>query len=147
MPPRFTHINRQTTEEHEATSKYRTPTEWEKGQTIHKELGAQDITKINEDWYPSLESEAASTVRSILDLAQPMDIDQPSEEQPYQMFEASDVLCPDQGPGSPVTAGEDQFLGMPGSFSRAPEDGRPPTGSPGWRITGRVQEKHLWKPG
>ena len=147
MPPGFTCINRKATEEHEPTSKYRTPTESERGQTINEELGAQDITKISKDWYPPPESEAASAVRSILDSTQPMDIDQPSEERPYQMFEASDVLGPDQGSGSPVTTGEDQFLDMPGSFSRAPGDGRPPTRSRGQRITGHVAEEHQWMPG
>ena len=40
MPPRFTRINWKTTEEQEATSKYETPAESEKRQTIHEELGA-----------------------------------------------------------------------------------------------------------
>ena len=123
----------------------------EKRQTIDEELGAQDVTTINEDWYAPSESEVASAIRIILDSTQPMDVDQPSEEWPYQMLDASDVLGPDQGSGSPVTAGEDRFLDTPGSFSRAPGDGRPPTGSParssGQRITGRTAEEHQWMPG
>ena len=38
--------------------------------------------------------------------------------------EAPDVLGPDPGPGSPVTATEDIVLDTPGGFSRAPGDGR-----------------------
>ena len=54
--------------------------------------------------------------------------------------DALDVLGPDPGPGSPVTATEDRVLDTPGRFSRAPSDGRPITGSgagfSGRRITG-----------
>ena len=41
--------------------------------------------------------------------------------------EAPDMLGPDPGPGSPVTATEDTVLDTPGRFSRAPGDGRPIT--------------------
>ena len=58
--------------------------------------------------------------------------------------EAPDVLGPDPGSGSPVTATEDRVLDTPGRFSRAPGDGRPITrsraGSSGRRITGRSTE-------
>ena len=146
VPPGFTHINRKTTEEQEATSKYETPTESEKRQTIDEELGAQDVTTINEDWYTPSEAEVASAVQIILDLMQPMDVDQPPEEWPYQMFsvETSDVLGPDQILCSPVTANENRFLNTPGGFSRAPGDGGPLTGSSAGsssrRITGRATE-------
>ena len=148
VPSRFTRINRKTTEEQEATSKYETPAESEKRQTIDEELGAQVVTTINKDWYTPSEAEVASAIQSILDLTQPMDVDQPLEEQPYQMFsvETSDVLGPDQGSRSPVTANENRFLDTPGGFSRAQRDGRPPTGSPagssGHRIMGRTAEDH-----
>ena len=75
-----------------------------------------------------------------------MEVDDALEERSYQMFdvEASDVLGPDPGPGSPVTATEDTVLDTPGGFSRAPGDGRPTTrsgsGSSGRRITGRTTE-------
>ena len=91
---------------------------------------------------PPPESELAASVQNLLALQQPMEVDE--EEQSYQMFdeEASDVLGPDPGPGSPVTATEDIALDTPGRFSRAPGDGRPVTGSgagsSGQRITGRT---------
>ena len=75
-----------------------------------------------------------------------MEVDEALEEQPYQMSdeEDPDVLGPDPGSGSPVTATEDRALNMPGRFSRAPGDGRPITGSgassSGRRITGRSTE-------
>ena len=143
MPPGFTRINRKTPEEQAAT-KYETPADSEK-QSIDEELGIQDVTNINEDWYAPSESELASAVNSLLDLQQPMEVDEAPEERPYQMFEeASDVLGPDPGPGSPVTATEDRVLDTPGGFSRAPGDGRPTTrseaGSSSRRITGRTTE-------
>ena len=72
-------------------------------------------------------------------------------EQPYQMLDVeTEVLGPDQGPGSPMTAREDRFLDVPGGFSKAPGDGRPPTRSPARsssrRIMGRAEE-HQWTPG
>ena len=144
MPPGFTRINRKTPEEQEAT-RYETHVDSEK-QSIDEELGIQDVTNINEGWYPPPESELASAVNSLLDLQQPMEVDEALEEQPYQMFdeEAPDVLGLDPGPGSPVTATEDRVLDMPSGFSRAPGDGRPITrsgaGSSGRRITGRTTE-------
>ena len=75
-----------------------------------------------------------------------MEVDEAPEERPYQMFdeEAPDMLGPDPGPGSPVTATEDIVLDTPCGFSRAPGDGRPITGSgassSGRRITGRTTE-------
>ena len=134
VPPGFTCIDQKTAQEQEATSWYRTPTEAEEGQTIDEELGAHEVTTINEDWY----AEATAAVQNIPDLAQPMELDQ--EEQSYQMFDTSDVLGPDQGLGSPITTRDDSLLDVPSGFSRAPGDGRPPTGSPagssGCKITG-----------
>ena len=49
VPPRFTRINRKTLEEQEAT-RNEIPANSEK-QSIDKELGIQDVTNINEDWY------------------------------------------------------------------------------------------------
>ena len=142
VPPGFTRINQKTPEEQEAT-RYETPTNSEK-QSIDEELGIQDVTNINKDWYAHSESELASTVDSILQ--QPMEVDEAPEERPYRMSdgEAHDVLGPDPGPGSPVTATEDRVLDMPGRFSRAPGDGRPITGSgassSGRQITGCTTE-------
>ena len=139
VPPGFTHINRKTPEEQEAT-RYETPAK----QSIKEELGIQDVTNINEGWYVRSELELAAAVDSILQ--QPMEVDEALEERPYQMSdeEAPDVLGPDPGPGSPVTATEDRVLDMPGRFSRAPGDGRPITGSgassSGRRITGCTTE-------
>ena len=143
MPPGFTRINRKTTEEQEATTKYETPADSQK-QSIDEELGIQDVTDINEDWYPPAESELASSVQNLLD-SQPMEVDDLPEERSYQMFdEASDVLGPEPGPGSPVSAMEDSVLDTPGRFSRAPGEGRPITGSAasssGCKITGRTTE-------
>ena len=142
VPPGFTCINRKTPEEQEAT-RYETPANSEK-QSIDEELGIQDVTNINEGWYAPPELELASAVDSILQ--QPMEVDETPEERPYQMFdeEAPDVLGPDPGPGSPVTATEDRVLDASGGFSRAPGDGRPITGSGAGsssrRITGRTTE-------
>ena len=75
-----------------------------------------------------------------------MEVDEAPEERLYQMFdeEAPDMLGPDPGPGSPVSATEDTILDNPGGFSRAPGDGRPITrsaaGSSGRTITGRTTE-------
>ena len=115
-------------------------------QSIDEELGIQDVTDINEDWHPPPESELASAVNDLLVSQQPMEMDKALEERPYQMFdkEAPDVLGPDPGPGSPVTATEDIVLNTPGGFSRAAGDGRPITGSgagsSGRRITGCTTE-------
>ena len=127
VPPGFTRINRKTLEEQEAT-RYETPTNSEK-QSIDEELGIQDVTNINEDWYARSESELASAIDSVLQ--QPMEVDEAPEEQPYRISdeEAPDVLEPDPGPGSLVTATEDRVLNTPSGFSRAPGDGRPITGS------------------
>ena len=129
MPPGFTHITRKTPEEQGATAKYETPVDSQK-QSLDEELGVQDVTDINEDWYPLAESELASSVQNLLD-SQPMEVDDPPGEQEYQMFdaEASTVLGPDPGPGSPVSATKDSVLDTPSGFSRAPGDGRPTTGS------------------
>ena len=70
VPPRFTHINQKTPEEQEAT-RYETPVDSQK-QSINEELGIQDITDINEGWYPPPESESASAVKNLLDSQQPM---------------------------------------------------------------------------
>ena len=55
-----------------------------------------------------------------------MEVDEAPEERPYQMFdeEAPDVLGPDPGPGSPVTATEDIVLDTPGGILQ---------GSRGWK--------------
>ena len=141
VPPGFTRINRKTLEEQEAT-RYETPTNSK--QSIDEELGIQDVTNITEDWYALSESELASAVNSVLQ--QLMEVDEAPEERPYRMSneEAPDVLGPDPGSGSPVTATEDKVLDTPGGFSRAPGDGRPITGSRAssssrW-ITGRSTE-------
>ena len=144
VPPGFIRINLKTPEEQEAT-RYETPADSEK-QSIDEELGIQDITDINEGWYPPPESESASAIKNLLDSQQPMEVDEAPEERPYQMFdeEAPDMLGLDPGPGSPVTATEDIVLDTPGGFSRAPGDGRPITGSgagsSGRRIMGRTTE-------
>ena len=76
VPPGFTRINRKTPEEREAT-RYETPANSEK-QSIDEELGIQDVTTINEDWYARSESELASAINSVLQ--QPMEVDEAQEE-------------------------------------------------------------------
>ena len=76
VPPGFTRINRKTPEEQEAT-RYETPANSEK-QSIDEELGIQDVTNINEDWYARSESELASAINSVLQ--QPMEVDEAPEE-------------------------------------------------------------------
>ena len=76
VPPGFTRINRKTPEEQEAT-RYETPVNSEK-QSIDEELGIQDVTNINEDWYARSESELASAINSVLQ--QPMEVDEGPEE-------------------------------------------------------------------
>ena len=143
VPPGFTRINRKTPEEQEAT-RYETPANSK--QSIDEELGIKGVTNITEDWYARSESELASAVNSVLQQQQPMEVDEAPEERPYRMSdeEAPDVLGPDPGSGSPVTATEDRVLDTPGRFSRAPGDGRPITGSgagsSSQRITGCTTE-------
>ena len=137
VPPGFTHIHWKAPEEQEAT-RYETPADSK--QSIDQELGIQDVTNITEDWYA--QSELASAVKSVL---LPMEVDEPPEEPPrISDEEAPDMLEPNPGSGSPVTAAEDRALDTPGGFSRAPGDGRPITGSAagssGRRITGRSTE-------
>ena len=78
MPPGFTRTNRKTPEEQEAT-RYETPGDSEK-QSINEELGIQDVTNLNEDWYPPPESELAAAVKDLLDSQQPMEVDEAPEE-------------------------------------------------------------------
>ena len=137
MPPGFARIHRKAPEEQEAT-RYETPADSK--QSIDEELGIQDVTNIMEDWYT--QSELVSAVKSVL---QPMEVDEPPEEPPpISDEEAPDMLGPNPGSGSPVTAAEDRALDTPGGFSRAPGDRRPITGSvagpSGRRITGRSTE-------
>ena len=114
--------------------------------TIDEESGAKDVTTLGNDWFPPSESEVTEAVQNLLNLQTPMDVDQAPEERPYQFFnvEEADALGPYHPPGSPVTAEEDRTLDTPGGFSRAPGDGRPPsgcaTGLSGRRITGRTKE-------
>ena len=143
MPPGFERIHQETPEEHEAT-RYGTPADSK--QSINEELGIQDVTNITEDWYA--QSELTSAVKSVL---QPMEVDEPLEEPPrISDEEAPDMLGPNPGSGSLVTAAEDRALDTPGGFSRAPGDGRPITGSAagssGRRITGRSTEGYMPRP-
>ena len=137
VPPGFACIHRKAPEEQEAT-RYETPADSK--QSIDEELSIQDVTNITEDWYA--QSELASAIKSVL---QPMEVDEPPEEPPrISDEEAPDMLGPNLGSGSPVTAAEDRALDTPGGFSRAPGDGRPITGSAAGsssrRITGRSTE-------
>ena len=126
-------------------AKYQTPSEASQRQTIDEELGIQDVTTIDESWYPPMEAEVASAVESILDKSQPMDMDPTLAEHSYKMFQddAPELLGMAKGSDSPVTTREDRVLNMPAGFSRAPGDGRPTTGSSAGatsrKITGRTE--------
>ena len=65
VPPGFTHTHCKTPEEQEAVAKYQTPSVAGQGQTIDEELGIQDITTIDEFWYPPMEAEVASAVWTV----------------------------------------------------------------------------------
>ena len=125
-------------------TKYQTPSEASQKQTIDEELGIQDVTTINESWYPPTEAEVASAVESILDKCQPMDMDPAPAEHSYEMLQddAPELLGTAKGLDSPVTVREDKVLDMPAGFSRAPGDGRPTTaslaGTTGRKIMGRT---------
>ena len=76
VPPGFTRLQHGTLQEQEAVSKYWNPPEdSQKQQSIDEELGIQDVTDINESWYPPTEKELASAIESIRDKSQPMDVD------------------------------------------------------------------------
>ena len=81
VPPGFTRLQHGTLEEQEAVSKYRTPPEDSQKQSLDEELGIQDVTNINESWYPPTEAELALAIESIRDKSQPMDIDPALAEQ------------------------------------------------------------------
>ena len=78
VPHGFAHINRKSLEEQEAT-RYETPADSQK-QSIDEELGIQDVTDINEGWYPPPKSESASAIKNLLDSQQPMEVDEAPEE-------------------------------------------------------------------
>ena len=145
VPPGFTRTQHKAPEEQEAVAKYQTPSEASKRQTIDEELGIQDVTTIDESWYPPTEVEVASAVESILDKSQPMDVDPALAEHLYEMFQddAPELLGTAKRSDSPMTIREDRVLDTPARFSRAPGDGRPTTGSSaratGHKITGRTE--------
>ena len=102
-------------------AKYQTPSEASQRQTIDEELGIQDVTTIDESWYPPMEVEVASAVESILAKSQPMEVDPAPAEHSYEMFQddAPELLGMAKGSDSPVTVREDRVLNMPAGFSRA----------------------------
>ena len=126
IPPGFTHLQRGTLQEQEAVSKYRNPPEdSQKQQSIDEKLGIQDVTNINESWYPPTEKELVSAIESIRDKSQPMDVDRSPVEHSMPQDDEPELLGMAAGLDSPVTAGEDRVLDMPTRFSRALGDGRP----------------------
>ena len=147
VPPGFTRTQRKTPEKEELVAKYQTPLKAGQRQNIDEELGIQDITTIDESWYPPMKAEVASAVESILDKSQPMDMDPTPTEHSYEMFpdDALGLLGTAKGSDSPMTAREDRVLDMPAGFSRAPGDGRPTTessaGATGRKIMGRTEQE------
>ena len=124
-------------------SKYRAPQEDTQKQSLDEELGIQDVTNINESWYPPMEAELASAIESIRDKSQPMDVDPAPVEDSMPPGDELELLGMAAGSNSPVTAREDRVLDMLAGFSRALGDGRPTpessTGATGQRITGRIE--------
>ena len=147
VPPGFTRTQRKIPEKQELVAKYQTPLEAGPRQTIDEELGIQDVTTINESWYPPTEAEVESAVESILDKSQPMDVDPALAEHSYKMFpdDAPVLLGTAKGSDSPMTAREDRVLDMPARFSRAPGDSRLTTESSvrvtSRKITGRTEQE------
>ena len=145
VPPGFTRTQCKTPEEQEAVARYQTPSVAGQRLTIDEELGIQDVTTIDESWYPPTEVELALAVDSIMDKSQPMDMDPAPAEHLYEMLQddAPELLGTAKGLDSPVTVREDRALDMPAGFSRAPGDGRPTTrslaGATGCKITGRKE--------
>ena len=144
IPLGFTRLQCGTLQEHEAVSKYRNPPEdsW-KQQSIDEELGIQDVTDINESWYPPTEKMLASAIESIWDKSQPMDVDPAQAEDSMPPDNELELLGMAAGSDSPVTAREDRVLDTPARFSRALGDGRLTpkslTGATGHKITGRIE--------
>ena len=144
VPPGFTCLQRGTLQEQEAVFKYRNPPEdSQKQQSIDQELGIQDVTDINESWYPPTEKELASAIESIRDKSQPMDVDPAPAEDSMPPNNKPELLGMAAGSDSPVTAREDRVLDTLAGFSRAPGDRRPipesSTGATGRKITGRIE--------
>ena len=143
IPPEFTHLQRGTLEEQEAVSKYRIPSEDSQKQSLDEELGIQDVTNINESWYPPTDTELASAIESIRDKSQPMDVDPAPAEDSMTPDDEPELLGMAAGSDSLVTAREDRVFDTPAGFSRAPEDGRltpkSSTGATGCKITGRIE--------
>ena len=142
VPPGFTRLQRGTLQEQEAVSKYQNPPEdSQKQQSIDEELGIQDVTNINESWYPQTEKELASAIESIRDKSQPMDIDPAPVEDSMPPDDKLELLGMAAGLDSTVTAREDRVLDTPAGFSRAPGDGRA-TPESLTRATGRKIRGH-----
>ena len=143
VPPGFTRLQPGTLEEQEVVSKYQTPLEDSQKQSLDEELGIQDITNINESWYPPTEAELASAIESIQDKSQSMDVDPAPAEDSMPPDDEPELLGMAAGLDSPVTAREDRVLDTPAGFSRAPGDGRltpkSSTGATGRKITGRIE--------
>ena len=86
-------------------SKYRNPPEdSQKQQSIDKELGIQDVTDINESWYPPTEKELVSAIESIRDKSQPMDVYPAPAEDSMPPDDELELLGMAAGSDSPVTA-------------------------------------------
>ena len=164
-PPGFTPLSRKTREEHKATQKYQTEKGEERMKALNQELGLDECTKINDDWYRQAEvsetelKTAIEALTDILDEVQPMDVDPNPESstlgnnpessipQQYDIFDSRipGLTTEEAAPASPVTPQENRMLDSPaaGGFSRAPGDGRPPSvppsGQSGRKITGRPE--------
>ena len=119
------------------------PPEDSQKQSLDEELGIQDVTNINESWYPPTEAELASAIESIRDKSQPMDVDPAPTEHLMPHDDEPELLGMAAGSDSLVTAREDRVLDTPARFSRALGDRRltpeSSTGATGHRITGHIE--------
>ena len=143
VPLGFTRPQHGTLEEQGAVTKYWTPPEDSQKQSLDKELGIQDVTNIDESWYPPMEAELASAIESIRDKSQPMDVYPAPAEHSMPHDDELELLGMAAGLDSPVTTGEDRVLDTPAGFSRALGDRKPnpksSTGATGRRITGCIE--------
>ena len=144
VPLGFTRLQCGTLQEEEVVSKYQNPLkDSQKQQSIDKELGIQDVTDINESWYPPTEKELASATESIWDKSQPMDVDPALAEDSMPPDDELELLGMAAGSDSPATAREDRVLDTLAGFSRGQGDGRltpeSSTGATGRKIMGRIE--------
>ena len=118
------------------------PPEDSQKQSLDEELGIQDVTNINESWYPQ-QKQSWHGPSKASGKSQPMDVDPAPVEDSMPPDDELELLGMAAGLDSPVTAREDRVLDMPARFSRALGDGRLTpkslTGATGHKIMGCIE--------